>query len=208
MLRVDWPGLAVHVEGPHGQIRSHFDTVPVKMFFTKDATNHPSTGLSPEPPNWYYYWEQDVPPPSTVTLRQYVNADTGIDNSIGMWQAFFDANQQIVTTDITIYRRAGDSYRICTKTLVHENKHEDDYRNVVWLGFLNWAAMADMDLDLLNNQWETANKVYTHHGEPGYTPADHYQGFKDWTEARAQAAEAAFPDLSSSRDWASPGTNY
>ena len=46
------------------------ESVMIKAYFPKDATNHPGTGNGTTP-NWYYYWGQTTAPMGTPAQRQY-----------------------------------------------------------------------------------------------------------------------------------------
>jgi len=170
-------------------------------------SNGTHLGAQKETSNWYYYWTQDVPAPQTIANRTYINQFDDGEGHVMTWTP--NANG---TTVIKVYSEGGNSgdnrsnYFWCTSKLAHENRHEDDFRKIVWRSNSGiYDPNLDLDGDGLMDAWEImdGSSIIT-----GTTPGDHLKSFKKWTEMNAVSVEKLYPDLSVTNDWSHGGTNW
>lgn len=106
-----------------------------------------------------------------------------------------------------IYDVAKISFYYCTKTMAHENQHERDWQ-IVWP--YGYDSNKDIDNDGLDDEWEIANPdIVPNH--PHLTPLakkSAWESYKAFSKNRAKEIENTYPNKSTYKDWASPGTNY
>jgi len=167
-------------------------TVNVKYFFPKNGTQNPDGTI----PNWYYYWGQEEP---ATTTRNYSSSWIGPNSWAAMWSLYPTTG----ISEITVFRIMSTGFHYCTSKMAHENKHESDFRNVVWAG--GFDSSKDVDNDGLRDSWEVANPGAV----PNHPSASDWSDFNsNWFDPRAYVVENNYPNNSATKDWASPGTNW
>jgi len=97
-----------------------------------------------------------------------------------------------------------DRLLCCTAVMAHENKHEEDFRQVVW-GGEPFDPNKDQDRNYLKDSWELENldTAMCPNAESRYKIC-----YLEWAEKRAIEVEENYPDNSSTNDWSSPGSNF
>jgi hypothetical protein len=141
------------------------ESVEVKLFYNKYATNHPGGGIG-SPPNWYYYWGQGQVVPDLVNpLLGFIGYDDtlsiyGITTNgiiiIGPLTCTIHYNPPLGPIDGQYYGGPQTNGIDCTAEVVaHERFHEWVWNNWQLGGiWYPWTPEKDMDGDMLENTYE------------------------------------------------------
>jgi hypothetical protein len=186
------------------------DTVIVKIYFPKDATNNPGNNHDP---NWYYYWKQAIS--GTWNCVYGGNDCKPKDNgyfkhdhytSEGFFHICPNAakSSSIDLSGSTYYFEGIDNLG---QALIHEDFHLRSWQ--IWWGSNNYnPTVDDFDGDYIPNDVELNMR-------PPTNPADEYsldpvkREFSDWEVLAFSYCIGSWRIGSSdNKDWANPGHQY
>ncbi|MDD5708270.1 MAG: hypothetical protein PHR35_20320, partial [Kiritimatiellae bacterium] len=203
------------------------DTVQVKVFFSTDAQNHPTTSVSPISPNWFYYWrETSAGNDGEKSDWDWVQgkcssncfACTDFDYAFGRWLSWFVDNNSSNMVSLGGdwgFPSGIDNFAWVVK---HEKQHRHD--NSIWWPN-GYNASLDTDGDGMPDSWECPQGVptcanashtlpYVYHIQTTPSYLNQWGGFsvEDWNDAEhwtLVSQEKWFNGSSDLEDWACPG---
>jgi len=185
-----------------------------KIFFARDAKNHPGTG-SGTTPNWYYYWSQTGSDYGTHEYLAGSRSYTGYSN--GSWRCFI--RDSTVSYDVELHNvRNTNDYTYdegiehFAFVVRHEEQHRLDFSSSTNWGASDSVASLDLDQDMLRDTIEltfVSGRPYTNTMTATYDDDWGYgSGFNDCEDAALWQQLWPDPEAFDSEDWAKPGEQW